>query len=55
MAAEQPYKPRKPCWDSTLSGDDAPDLAARFLEWYILKGHVGLNVSPSVAFEGHGV
>jgi hypothetical protein len=53
MAAEQPYKPRKPCWDSTLSGDDAPDLAARFLEWYILKGHVGLNVSQSVAFRGH--
>ncbi len=52
MAAGQDPVPRKNPWDATLSGPDGPDLAARFLDWYILQGHPGLKVSiyvPSVA------
>lgn len=36
---------RKRPWDATLSGTDGADLAARFMAWYILDGHAGLNVS----------
>lgn len=32
-----PYRPN-------LNGGDAPQLAARFLEWYILQGHDGYQV-----------
>lgn len=45
MAAGLAAKARKTPWDATLSSDDGPDLAARFLDWYILRGHVGLHVS----------
>lgn len=40
--------PRKDPWDATLSGPDGPDLAARFLTWYILEGHPGLKVSSDI-------
>lgn len=36
-----PYRP-------DLNGDDAPQLAARFLEWYILQGHEGYQVGESL-------
>lgn len=48
MVANQPPQPRRPPYDSTLSGSDGPDCAAKFLVWYILEGHAGLNVSNQV-------
>ena len=45
MAANQQPKQRRHPFDSTLSGSDGPDLAAKLLTWYILEGHAGLNVS----------
>lgn len=44
MVAGQPPVPRKKPWDKTLAGKDGPDLAAKFLSWYILEGHPGLKV-----------
>jgi len=32
-------------FDATLMGKDGPELAAQFLEWFILQGHEGYNVS----------
>lgn len=48
MVAGQPPVPRKDPWDATLSSLDGPDLAARFLDWYILEGHPGLKVGIEV-------
>lgn len=47
MTAGQPPVRRKNPFDETLSGSDGPDLAARFLTWYILEGHPGLKVRKS--------
>lgn len=46
--------PRKRPWDDTLSGTDGADLAARFMSWYILDGHAGLNVSLSAVDPSDG-
>lgn len=45
MIAGQQPKQRTRQYDETLSGEDGPDLAAKFLDWYILQGHPGLKVS----------
>lgn len=51
MVAGQPPVARKNAFDDTLSSSDGPDLAARFLDWYILNGHPGLKVrNTCVAF-----
>lgn len=39
------FRRRAVPYRTDLNGPDAPHLAARFLEWYILEGHAGYMVS----------